>query len=348
MSLSRLWRRSDRLAGTRDGARKLRWRGERSSHVDHLVHGPQRSGPPRPGRSPGLVRAGKESSTTGCDLASWAWRRRTGECTLLGRPACGRAVRGDQPGRDGAAIREVLVRLCRTNRRPGEDARSRLTRAPVASDRPHAHLRARNEHGRSGDAAPRRAPPGPACWCRGDGLGHRPRPPLPPAPRGSLQPRPASSAGASPSAVCSRRRCGRRSAGRPDQAPEAYQRRSPLRQVRTIARSGVPLQVWWSSGDQIVFDQEHQSAAFVRELRLLNHCGPIVSYAGTWRHSQAMWAGSLLPIALAGMGLLPDGFPGIPDGRHQGACVPTAGLSGIPALFATGIRCQLAPGVACT
>ena len=78
-----------------------------------------------------------------------------------------------------------------------------------------------------------------------------------------------------------------------------------------------------------------------------NHCGPIVSYAGTWRHSQAMWAGSLLPIALAGMGLLPDGFLGIPDGRRQGACVPTAGLSGIPALIATGIRCQLAPGVAC-
>ena len=136
--------------------------------------------------------------------------------------------------------------------------------------------------------------------------------------------------------------------GTPDQAPEAYLRRSPLRQVHAIARSDVPLQVWWSSGDQIVFDQEHQSAALVRELRRLNHCGPIVSYAGTWRHSQAMWAGSLLPIALAGMGLLTDRFQGIPDGRHQGACVPTAGLSGIPALIATGIRCQLAPGVACT
>ncbi len=136
--------------------------------------------------------------------------------------------------------------------------------------------------------------------------------------------------------------------GTPDQVPAAYQMRSARGQVRAIARSGVPLQVWWSSGDQIVFDQEHQSAALVRELRLLNHCGPIVSYAGTWRHSQAMWAGSLLPIALAGMGLLPDGFPGIPDGRHQGACVPTAGLSGIPALIARGIRCQRAPGVACT
>ncbi|MGH3135403.1 MAG: alpha/beta hydrolase family protein [Gaiellaceae bacterium] len=136
--------------------------------------------------------------------------------------------------------------------------------------------------------------------------------------------------------------------GTPDQVPEAYQRRSALRLVRAIASSGVALQMWWSSGDQIVFDQEHQSAALVRGLRRLNHCGPIVSYAGTWRHSQAMWAGSLLPVALAGFGLLRKDFPGIPNGGHRGGCVPVTGLSGIPLLIAAGMRCQSTAGGSCT
>ena len=70
--------------------------------------------------------------------------------------------------------------------------------------------------------------------------------------------------------------------GTPDDRPRAYELRSPLSHAHEIASSGVPLQVWWSSGDQIVFDQQHQSAALVRELHRLNRCAPIVSYAGTW------------------------------------------------------------------
>jgi len=136
--------------------------------------------------------------------------------------------------------------------------------------------------------------------------------------------------------------------GTPAASPRAYEARSALGQAKKIAVSGVPLQVWWSSGDQIVFDQKHQSASLVDELRRLNRCAPIVSYAGTWRHSQAMWAGSLLPVALAGFGLLPRGFPGIPDGRYEGACVPTAGFSGIPRLIATGLDCRSTRGGACS
>jgi pimeloyl-ACP methyl ester carboxylesterase len=136
--------------------------------------------------------------------------------------------------------------------------------------------------------------------------------------------------------------------GTPEARPVAYAARSAQSQVRRIASSGVPLQLWWSSGDQIVFDQEHQSARLARDLWRLGTCGPVVSFAGTWRHSQAMWAGSLLPVALAGFGLLPRGFPGIPDGGYVGACVPTADLSGIPRLIATGLECRSTPGSACT
>jgi pimeloyl-ACP methyl ester carboxylesterase len=135
--------------------------------------------------------------------------------------------------------------------------------------------------------------------------------------------------------------------GAPADQPFAYAARSARSQARRIADSGVPLQLWWSSGDQIVFDQEHQSAALVRDLRRLSHCAPVVTYAGTWRHSQAMWAGSLLPVALAGLGLMPDEYPGIPKGRFENACVPLAGLSGIPAVIAEGLRCRLVSGGTC-
>jgi hypothetical protein len=136
--------------------------------------------------------------------------------------------------------------------------------------------------------------------------------------------------------------------GTPEARPRAYAARSARRHAPAIAASGVPLQVWWSSGDQIVFDQERQSAALVRDLHELKTCGTVVAYAGTWRHSQAQWAGSLLPVALAGLGLLPRDYPGIPDGDYRGRCVPAAGLSGIPRLIAEGMRCRSAPGGACT
>jgi pimeloyl-ACP methyl ester carboxylesterase len=131
--------------------------------------------------------------------------------------------------------------------------------------------------------------------------------------------------------------------GSPDSKPEAYAARSAMSNARRIAAADVPLQLWWSSGDQIVFDQEHQSGALDRELRRLNRCAPLTSYAGTWRHSQAMWAGSLLPVALAGWGLLSPSFAGIPEGRYEGMCVPVAGLTGIPAIIAKGMRCRSAP-----
>ena len=135
--------------------------------------------------------------------------------------------------------------------------------------------------------------------------------------------------------------------GAPSDEPLAYAARSARSQAGRIAAAGVPLQLWWSSGDQIVFDQEHQSAALARDLGRLQHCAPVLAYAGTWRHSQAMWAGSLLPVALVGLGLIPEGFPGIPRGSYENACVPLGGLSGIPAVIAAGLRCRVVQGGTC-
>ena len=108
--------------------------------------------------------------------------------------------------------------------------------------------------------------------------------------------------------------------GRPDQSPSAYASRSALNQARSIAFSGVPLQIWWSSADRIVSDQRHQSGALFREVRKLNRCAPVTAYAGRWQHSTEMRATSLLPIALAGFGLLPKDFKSLPRTvRYQAA-----------------------------
>jgi pimeloyl-ACP methyl ester carboxylesterase len=85
-----------------------------------------------------------------------------------------------------------------------------------------------------------------------------------------------------------------------------YSERSPLRQAERIAASGVPLQIWWSTKDRVVFDQAHQSRALYRELRRLDRCAPVSAFVGSWRHSHEMRSNSLLPIALVRLGLLPS------------------------------------------
>ena len=57
--------------------------------------------------------------------------------------------------------------------------------------------------------------------------------------------------------------------GTPASNPRAYHLRSPQHWLDEIARSGVPLQVWWSDADEIVTGQENQSGRFFRELREL-------------------------------------------------------------------------------
>jgi len=107
--------------------------------------------------------------------------------------------------------------------------------------------------------------------------------------------------------------------GSPTDAPGAYTERSPLAQARAIAASGVPLELWWSRTDRVVIDQQHQSEALFDRLRQLGPRAPLTAYVGSWRHSHDMRASSLLPVALAGLGLLPEDVATLPAGVNETA-----------------------------
>jgi len=92
--------------------------------------------------------------------------------------------------------------------------------------------------------------------------------------------------------------------GTPAQTPAAYTARSPLAFAATIARAGVPLQIWWSTKDKIVVDQKHQSGTLFRTLRELGPTAPLSGYIGRWPHSKEMKADQLLPIVLEELGLI--------------------------------------------
>jgi poly(3-hydroxybutyrate) depolymerase len=94
--------------------------------------------------------------------------------------------------------------------------------------------------------------------------------------------------------------------GTPRTNPTGYVLRSPTHWLPQIARSGVPLQLWWSLADAIVVDQVHQSAHFYEELRRLRPRGPVEAVTGFWRHSAEMRHDTQLPDAVRWLGLLPD------------------------------------------
>ena len=93
--------------------------------------------------------------------------------------------------------------------------------------------------------------------------------------------------------------------GTPRTNPTGYVLRSPTHWIHEIARSGVPLQIWWSMTDQIVIDQTHQSAHFYSELRKLRPRAKVEAVTGAWRHSAEMRHDTQLPDAVRWLGLLP-------------------------------------------
>src|SRR5215212_9089841 len=93
--------------------------------------------------------------------------------------------------------------------------------------------------------------------------------------------------------------------GSPATAPLAFARRSPITYAAAIARSCVPLQLWWSIGDRIVRDQLYQSERLYRELARLNPLAPITAYSGFWIHSHEMQSTTRLPLALMTFDLIP-------------------------------------------
>ena len=108
--------------------------------------------------------------------------------------------------------------------------------------------------------------------------------------------------------------------GSPQDSLVDYATRSGLSQAREIAGSGVPLQIWWSTEDRIVWDQEHQSQALYEELLRIDRCAPVSAYVGSWAHSREMRASELLPVALSGFGVLPAGARELPSSvRHAPA-----------------------------
>ena len=96
--------------------------------------------------------------------------------------------------------------------------------------------------------------------------------------------------------------------GTPQSLPRAYARRSPVTYARAIARSGVPLQLWWSKRDHVVGSQD-QSAALARKLRRLNPAAPLHTFVGSWPHSADMRPYFMLIPALKKFDLVPTRAP---------------------------------------
>ena len=84
--------------------------------------------------------------------------------------------------------------------------------------------------------------------------------------------------------------------GTPAQVGWLYQRRSPLQFARTVAFSGVPLQIWWNPReDTVVHQATTQSAAFVRRLRHLNPDAPVEPVVHSRPHGEVFRSSASLP-----------------------------------------------------
>jgi len=102
--------------------------------------------------------------------------------------------------------------------------------------------------------------------------------------------------------------------GPPRKRALAYALRSPITYARRIAASCVPLQLWWSTKDRIVANQERQTGALYEAIAAINPRAPVQMVVGTWKHSAEMRAKTRLPDALAHFGLLqprPRGMRGV-------------------------------------
>ena len=91
--------------------------------------------------------------------------------------------------------------------------------------------------------------------------------------------------------------------GSPASAPHAYALRSPMSYARAIARSRTPVQLWWSTKDAVITDQDMQSVRFYNRLVTLD--ARVARVVGDWAHGHAMHPETDLPAALACFGLIP-------------------------------------------
>jgi poly(3-hydroxybutyrate) depolymerase len=91
--------------------------------------------------------------------------------------------------------------------------------------------------------------------------------------------------------------------GTPRTNPTGYVLRSPSHWKEQIARSGVPLQIWWSEADEIVVDQRFQSGLLYADLRRLRPRAPIEKVTGSWGHTAESYRNLQLPGAVRWLGL---------------------------------------------
>jgi pimeloyl-ACP methyl ester carboxylesterase len=92
--------------------------------------------------------------------------------------------------------------------------------------------------------------------------------------------------------------------GTPRTKTREYVLRSPTHWVREIARSGVPLQLWWSDKDEIVVGQQGQSGHFYDELHGLRPRGRVEPVQGSWHHTAEAYSQLQLPGAAKWLGLV--------------------------------------------
>ena len=103
--------------------------------------------------------------------------------------------------------------------------------------------------------------------------------------------------------------------GTPSSDPRGYALRSPLDWARKIAFSGVPLQIWWSTRDRTVTDEQNESGLLYREIERLNPTAPVSEFIGDWAHTTEMKSHGYLPYALSRYGLMPPRPGPLPVGK---------------------------------
>jgi poly(3-hydroxybutyrate) depolymerase len=91
--------------------------------------------------------------------------------------------------------------------------------------------------------------------------------------------------------------------GTPASDPSLYAARSPITYARAIARSRIPVQLWWSTKDAVITDHDIQSTRFYDRLVALD--ARVARVVGDWAHGHAMHPETNLPAALACFGLIP-------------------------------------------
>ena len=106
--------------------------------------------------------------------------------------------------------------------------------------------------------------------------------------------------------------------GTPAQVPRAYALRSPDHYEEAIARSGVPLQLYWSSRDRIIRDQRLETNQLAVAIDRDDEHERLWDFHGDWSHTAEMRWNRRLPRALARFGLLPwRDAPAVPATRSR-------------------------------